>query len=95
MTLQAEEDDFALLVLLKFLISVREAQGLSREAIAAVIGVDTQWVTELETDLQSIRASTLQRYVRALGGRVTFSLETQSDNSEIRTFDGVKETSTL
>lgn len=89
---QAEEDDFALVVLLKFLISVREAQGLSRAAIGAMIGVDTQWVTELETDPQSVRASSLQRYVRALGGRVTFSLETKSDSSDINIFDEVAET---
>jgi ribosome-binding protein aMBF1 (putative translation factor) len=65
-------DDRANLV--RELAGRRQAAGLSQTEIAARMGTSQSAVARLESGTADVRASTLERYVAAVGGRITWTL---------------------
>lgn len=62
------------------LARLRESRGMTQEQVAAGMGVQQGWISELENrDLNKIRIKTLFRYVRALGGTLEFGLRPMLD----------------
>lgn len=57
------------------LAAQRQAIGLSQTEIAARMGTSQSAVARLESGTTDVRASTLERYAAAVGGRITWKLD--------------------
>lgn len=77
----AERDAIGLAAIVGALISLREARGISRAAMGVLLGADEQWVVKFESAPQHVLASDLQRYVRALGGRLFLALDAPEEDA--------------
>ena len=71
----AYEDAVELQKILDSLVSLRKALGLSQTAVADRMGVRQPTVSGFETEASDPRLSTLQRYARAVEGRLKLSLD--------------------
>ena len=60
--------------LVRELAEQRQAAGLSQTEIAARMGTSQSAVARLESGTADVRASTLERYAAAVGGRITWKL---------------------
>lgn len=60
--------------LLDGLVQVREARGLTLDAVAGLMGVTTDAVSQIESGARDSHASTLRRYAWAVGARVTHTV---------------------
>jgi ribosome-binding protein aMBF1 (putative translation factor) len=60
--------------LVRELAGRRQAAGLSQTEIAARMGTSQSAVARLESGTADVRASTLERYAAAVGGRITWKL---------------------
>ena len=70
----ALEDAQALKVLLDELVRLRKQADLTQTDIAKLMGVRQPTVSQFETESSDPRISTLQRYARAVGGRVCWQI---------------------
>jgi len=61
--------------LLAELVELRQAAGLSQTVVAARMGTSQSSVARLEAGLADMRLSTLERYVAAVGSRLTVRVE--------------------
>jgi ribosome-binding protein aMBF1 (putative translation factor) len=61
--------------LVRELAGQRQAAGLSQTEIAARMGTSQSAVARLESGTSDVRASTLERYAAAIGGRITWRLD--------------------
>ena len=73
------EDDAARTALVVRLREHRSEQGLSQRAVAKKMGTIQSAVSELEHGTTDPRLSTLQRFARAIGGRIVLELEVGED----------------
>lgn len=54
----------------------RQERGLTQEQLATLAGTNKAYISRLESDLQDVRFSTLQRIVRdGLGGQLQISIK--------------------
>ena len=60
--------------LVRELVAERQAAGLSQTEVAARMGTSQSAVARLEAGTTDVRASTLERYAAAVGGRITWRL---------------------
>src|SRR5271169_2843566 len=60
--------------LVRELAEQRQAAGLSQTEVAARKGTSQSAVARLESGTADVRASTLERYAAAVGGRITWKL---------------------
>jgi transcriptional regulator with XRE-family HTH domain len=60
--------------LVRELAGQRQAAGLSQTEVAARMGTSQSAVARLESGAADVRASTLERYAAAVGGRITWKL---------------------
>ena len=60
--------------LVRELAEQRQAAGLSQTEVAARMGTSQSAVARLESGTADVRASTLERYAAAVGGRITWTL---------------------
>jgi ribosome-binding protein aMBF1 (putative translation factor) len=60
--------------LVRELAGQRQAAGLSQTEIAARMGTSQSAVARLESGTGDVRASTLERYAAAVGGQITWRL---------------------
>jgi len=60
--------------LVRELAEQRQAVGLSQTEVAARMGTSQSAVARLESGTADVRASTLERYAAAVGGRITWKL---------------------
>jgi ribosome-binding protein aMBF1 (putative translation factor) len=82
----ADEQDF--LRLMDALAAQRAELGLSQREVAQRMGTSQSAVSELERLEADPRVSTLQRYARALGGRLRFDVGfATSDSVEVESGD--------
>jgi ribosome-binding protein aMBF1 (putative translation factor) len=56
------------------LAAQRQAAGLSQTEVAARMGTSQSAVARLESGTADVRASTLERYAAAVGGRISWKL---------------------
>lgn len=71
---ETEFEDYARAELLNDLVALRRASGLRQVDVAAAMGVGQPSVSELERGETSPKLSTLQRYARAIGAKIDFSV---------------------
>ena len=67
--------------LVRELAEQRQAAGLSQTEVAARMGTSQSAVARLESGLADVRASTLERYVAAVGGQITWKLDRPSEGA--------------
>lgn len=70
---------FALMAFLKRMRATRESAGLSLADVADRTGMDTAFVSRLETGQGNPTVDTLARYAAALGKPVVFGVEEEID----------------
>lgn len=68
------EDAEEFFVLLERLATVRRTRGLTQRDVASAMETSQSAISELENGDSDPRISTVQRYARALGARVTFAV---------------------
>jgi transcriptional regulator with XRE-family HTH domain len=61
--------------LVRGLVAMRQAAGLSQTEVAARMGTSQSAVARLEAGTSDVRASTLERYAAAVGGELTWKLQ--------------------
>lgn len=71
----ALDDADARRALVRSLINLRQAAGLTQSALAAGMATTQSAVSELEGGATDPRLSTLQRYARAAGSKITVTVE--------------------
>jgi len=60
--------------LVRDLVAQRQAASLSQTEVAARMGTSQSAVARLESGVNDVRASTLERYAAAIGGEITWRL---------------------
>lgn len=65
--------------LLKELVRTRSSAGMSQKEVASLMETTQSAVSEFESGRTDPHLSTIQRYARAVGARVTVSLENRTD----------------
>jgi len=65
--------------LVRDLVAIRQAAGLSQTEVAARMGTSQSAVARLEAGASDARASTLERYAAAVGGEITWMLQGPSE----------------
>lgn len=76
----AYEDAEARMAFLRSLIAMRKAKGISQAVVAEAMGTTQSHVSDLEAGGTDPRLSTLQRYARAVGCRMTVSYHGTTDH---------------
>jgi transcriptional regulator with XRE-family HTH domain len=66
--------------LLKELVQLRKDKDLSQTVVAKGMGIGQPSVSELERGMTSPRVETLQRYARAIGAELVFTVKEVEDN---------------
>lgn len=61
--------------IVKALIAYRESLGWTQETLAQVLGISQSSVWQFERSRTDPKVSTVERYAKAMGARVTFQIQ--------------------